>query len=90
VDARMRVVGIYRVSDCWRVKSRVGGQSEHCACYFIFSQLHSLFLVQCIGCTCPLMLPQILKAQSFHLFQKQTSSSVFVAASPGSCSPLGL
>ena len=90
MDARMWVVGIDGVSDYWRVKGRVGGESGCCVCFFIFSQLHSFFLLQFIRCTCPLMLPQILKAQSFHLVQKKTSSFVFVVASPGSCSPLGL
>jgi hypothetical protein len=86
----MRVLGIDGVSDCWRVKGRVGGEGGRCACFLIFSQLHLLFPVQCIGCTCPLMLPRILKAQSFHSILRQTYSFVFGVASPGSCSPLRL
>jgi hypothetical protein len=90
VDARMQVVGINGVSDGWKVKGRVGGESGRCVCFLISSQIQSLFPLQCTGCTFPSMLPRILKAQSFHSIQRKTSSYIFGAASLGSFSVLGL
>jgi hypothetical protein len=45
----MWVVGIDEVSDCWRVKGRVGGGGGRCACFIICSQLHLLFPVHALG-----------------------------------------
>jgi hypothetical protein len=85
----MWVVGIDEVSDCWRVKVRVGGEGGRCACFLTCSQLHLIFPVQCIGCVYPSMLPRTLKAQSFHLLRRKTISFVFGETFPRSCSPLG-
>ena len=37
VEVRMWVVGIDKVSNCWRVKRRVDGEGGHCACFLTCS-----------------------------------------------------
>jgi hypothetical protein len=61
---------VNEISGCWKVEGGEGKRKGHLCTFLTGSQLCFLFYVQYIGCIYPIIPPQTLRAQLFHLPRK--------------------